>query len=53
MRLLLVMGAGCNGTTNGDNASASFQGGEPMASCSNGVNTVWYSFIDLLPDLFA
>ncbi|MCB0845019.1 MAG: T9SS type A sorting domain-containing protein, partial [Bacteroidetes bacterium] len=21
------------------------QGGEPMASCSNGVNTVWYSFV--------
>ena len=41
----LTVGGSCAGTPNGDNSAALFQSGEPMASCSSGMNTVWYSFV--------
>ncbi|MDX2286450.1 MAG: T9SS type A sorting domain-containing protein [Bacteroidia bacterium] len=41
----LTVGATCNGTPNGDNLNATFQIGEPSASCTQSNNSVWYSFV--------
>ncbi len=44
----LTLGAGCSGTSNGDNTGATLQTGEALGSCFGGtgtVATVWYSFV--------
>ena len=44
--VLLTVGAGCNGVTNGDNTSATAQTNEPVPTCfSGGANSVWFKFV--------
>ncbi|WNJ18917.1 T9SS type A sorting domain-containing protein [Pontibacter sp. G13] len=43
--IALTLGAGCSGTSNGDNTGAQSHPNEPVPSCfSGGANSVWYSF---------
>jgi hypothetical protein len=41
----LTVGATCSGTPNGNNTNALFQVGEPLSSCTNNQNSVWFSFV--------